>query len=77
MATKVMVERKIMTNLISDFVWDEVCKDAYETLDALQEDTNESYPNVIKILMEDYPEIKNEDMAYEIFWNWKKGKKKE
>jgi len=66
----------MMTNLISDFVWDEVCADAYGLLDALEQDA-EKYPDIIKILMEEHPEIKNEDMAYEVFWNWKKGKKKE
>ena len=80
-----------MTDLISDFIWDEVCEDAYKTLDALSEsnegnwkkwmDGEEIYAEqlsektFIEVLMEDYPEIKNKDMAYEVFWNWKKGKK--
>ena len=74
-----------MTDLISDFVWDDVCEDAYGLLDALEEDTvvggtrelkiDEKYPDIIGMLMEEYPEIKNEDMAYQVFWNWKKGKK--
>jgi len=70
-----------MTDLIEDFIWDEVCEDAYKTLDDLSESTDETYPEqlsestIIKILIEDYPEIKNEDMAHEVFSNWKKGKK--
>ena len=57
-----------MTDLVEDFIWDEICQDAFDTLDCLLEENPTEINEFVNVLKEEYDLTK--DQANQAFDNW-------